>query len=64
VPGEIYDIPPSAPVYPTTYVYVYDADPDWVTYGYLRLHVRCGHLVHGHVRAEHGRLRTLWRDRS
>ncbi len=35
VPGEIYDIPPSAPVYHTTYVYVYDTDPDWVTYGYL-----------------------------
>ena len=35
VPGEIYQIPPSAPVYQTTYVYVYDTDPDWVTYGYL-----------------------------
>jgi hypothetical protein len=35
VPGEIYEIPPSAPVYHTTYVYVYDTDPDWVTYGYL-----------------------------
>ena len=35
VPGEIYQIPPSAPVYETTYVYVYDTDPDWVTYGYL-----------------------------
>ena len=35
VPGEIYDIPPSAPVYHTSYVYVYDSDPDWVTYGYL-----------------------------
>ena len=35
VPGEIYQIPPSAPVYETSYVYVYDTDPDWVTYGYL-----------------------------
>jgi hypothetical protein len=35
VPGEIYDIPPSSPIYHTTYVYVYDTDPDWVTYGYL-----------------------------
>jgi hypothetical protein len=35
VPGEIYQIPPSAPVYHTTYVYVYDTDPAWVTYGYL-----------------------------
>ena len=35
VPGEVYQIPPSAPVYPTTYVYVYDTDPHWVTYGYM-----------------------------
>ena len=28
VPGEIYQIPPSAPVYPTTYVYVYDTNPE------------------------------------
>ena len=35
VPGEVYQIPPSVPVYETTYVYVYDTDPDWVTYGYL-----------------------------
>jgi hypothetical protein len=35
VPGEVYQIPPSAPVYPTSYVYVYDTDPNYVTYGYL-----------------------------
>jgi hypothetical protein len=35
VPAEVYDIPPSAPVYHTSYVYVYDTDPDWVTYGYM-----------------------------
>ena len=35
VPTEVYQIPPSAPVYHTSYVYVYDTDPDWVTYGYL-----------------------------
>jgi len=35
VPAEVYDIPPSSPVYHTTYVYVYDTDPDWVTYGYM-----------------------------
>ena len=35
VPAEIYSIPPSAPVYHTTYVYVYESDPGYVTYGYL-----------------------------
>jgi len=35
VPAEVYDIPPSSPVYHTSYVYVYDTDPDWVTYGYM-----------------------------
>jgi hypothetical protein len=35
VPAEVYQIPPSAPVYHTTYVYVYDSDPGWVTYGYM-----------------------------
>ncbi len=35
VPGAVYDIPPSSPVYHTSYVYVYDTDPDWVTYGYM-----------------------------
>ena len=35
VPAEVYDIPPSSPVYHTTYVYVYDSEPDWVTYGYM-----------------------------
>ena len=35
VPSEVYQIPPSAPVYPTTYVYVYDTNPQYVTYGYL-----------------------------
>jgi hypothetical protein len=35
VPEQVYSIPPSAPVYHTSYVYVYDTDPDWVTYGYL-----------------------------
>jgi hypothetical protein len=35
VPSEVYQIPPSAPVYPTTYVYVYDTNPQYVTYGYM-----------------------------
>jgi hypothetical protein len=34
VPEEIYTIPPSSPVHHTTYVYVYDHNPDWVTVGY------------------------------
>jgi hypothetical protein len=35
VPQEIYTIPPSSPVYPVTYVYVYDSTPDYVYVGYL-----------------------------
>jgi hypothetical protein len=35
VPAEIYTIPPSSPVYHTTYVYTYESGPDYVTYGYL-----------------------------
>ncbi len=34
IPDEIYSIPPSSPVYHTTYVQVYDHDPSWVTFGY------------------------------
>jgi len=34
VPDEIYTIPPSSPVYNTTYVRVYDSDPSWITFGY------------------------------
>lgn len=33
--GEIQDIPPSSPVYNTTYVHVYDSTPTHVTVGYL-----------------------------
>lgn len=35
VPADIYSIPPTSPVYPVTYVYVYDATPDYVYVGYL-----------------------------
>jgi hypothetical protein len=35
VPGSIYDIPPSSPLYYATYVRVYDATPTTVTVGYL-----------------------------
>ena len=34
VAAEIYTIPPSSPVYHTTYVYVYSSTPTHVTYGY------------------------------
>lgn len=34
VPDEIYEIPPSSPVYHTTYVRAYDSSPTTVTYGY------------------------------
>ena len=34
VPETIYTIPPSSPIYHTTYVQVYDSGPDYVTYGY------------------------------
>jgi hypothetical protein len=35
VPTDIYSIPPTSPVYPVTYVYVYDATPNYVYVGYL-----------------------------
>jgi hypothetical protein len=34
VPSDIYSIPPSSPVYNTTYVQVYDHSPHTVTFGY------------------------------
>jgi uncharacterized protein YraI len=34
VPDEIYTIPPSSPVYNTTYVRIYDSEPGAVWYGY------------------------------
>jgi hypothetical protein len=34
VPDEIYAMPPSSPVYNTTYVKVYEETPTYVTYGY------------------------------
>ena len=34
IPDEVYTIPPSSPVYHTTYVHVYDHSPDYVVYGY------------------------------
>jgi hypothetical protein len=35
VPPDIYSIPPTSPLYPVTYVYVYDATPEYVYVGYL-----------------------------
>ena len=34
LPDDIYKIPPDSPKYHTTYVYIYDTEPDSVTYGY------------------------------
>jgi uncharacterized protein YraI len=34
VPDTIYDIPPSSPVYNTTYVRIYDSSPTQIVYGY------------------------------
>ncbi len=34
VPDDIYDIPPSSPVYNVTYVRVYETTPSYVVYGY------------------------------
>jgi len=34
VPGEVYEMPASSPVYHTTYVHVYDYTPGYVTFGY------------------------------
>jgi len=34
IPAQIYDIPPSSPVYPVTYVKVYNSTPDVVYVGY------------------------------
>ena len=35
VPPEIYQIPPSSPLFHDRYVYVYESTPDFVDYGYL-----------------------------
>jgi len=51
VPSDIYSIPPTAPVYPVTYVYVYDSTPDFVyvgyTPGYFGAYVWDGVVVYG-----------------
>ncbi len=51
VPQEIYSIPPSSPVYPVTYVYVYDSTPQYVyvgyTPGYFGVYVWDGVVVYG-----------------
>jgi|GEM_PF-2956169 len=51
VPGVIYTIPPACPVYPVTYVRVYDWTPDYVwfgfTSGYLGWYVGGSALVFG-----------------
>ena len=51
VPAVIYTIPPSSPLYPCTYVRVYAAAPDTVTYGYTSgytmSYVSAGVVVYG-----------------
>ncbi len=51
IPDEIYRIPPSSPVYRTSYVYVYDSDEDEVefgyTSGYLGAYEEYGTVVYG-----------------
>lgn len=51
VPDEIYSIPPSVPVYPVTYTYIYNATPDYVyvgyTGGYLNSYIVNGVVVYG-----------------
>lgn len=41
VPGEIYSIPPSCPVYNVKYVYVYDVTPEVVYVGYYPGYMGC-----------------------
>jgi hypothetical protein len=43
VPDVIYTLPPSCPLYPCRYVYVYDATPDVIYCGYLPGYVGCYH---------------------
>jgi uncharacterized protein (TIGR03000 family) len=51
VPDEVYDIPPSDPLHPTTYVEVYDSTPEEVvtgyTSGYLGSYISDGAVVYG-----------------
>jgi hypothetical protein len=51
VPSEIYSIPPSSPMYHTTYVQVYESTPDEVELGYTTGYLGCyeedGALVYG-----------------
>lgn len=47
VPAEIYTIPPSCPVYPVRYVYVYQVTPTVIYTGYLPGYVGC--YRHRHV---------------
>lgn len=51
VPQVIYTIPPSCPIYPVRYVYVYDSTPDIVYVGYTSGYLNCfryrGCVVYG-----------------
>jgi hypothetical protein len=41
VPSDVHTIPPSCPVYPVSYVYVYDSTPEYVQVGYLPGYTGC-----------------------
>jgi hypothetical protein len=41
VPDEVYGIPPTSPVYNTTYVHVYEATPEYVYVGYYPGYMGC-----------------------
>jgi hypothetical protein len=51
VPPQIYSIPPTSPVYPVRYVYVYDSTPEYVyvgyTPGYFGAYIWDGVVVYG-----------------
>jgi hypothetical protein len=41
VPQVIYTLPPSCPIYPVKYVYIYDSDPEFIYCGYTPGYVGC-----------------------
>jgi hypothetical protein len=59
VPRVIYTIPPSCPLYPVKYVYVYDSTPDIVYVGYTSGYLNC-YRYHGCVVYGTGFYYTPW----
>jgi hypothetical protein len=62
VPQVIYTIPPSCPLYPVRYVYVYDSTPDVVYVGYTSGYLNC-YPYYGCVVYGTGYYYTPWCDR-